>query len=212
MNSNRSIMLSIVVAAIAVSAGLWLGQRQLLAPATDAALPVQSALLYPQPRVVPPFVLERATGGSFSQDDLRGHWTLAFFGFTHCPDICPTTLAAMKQVEDALAAGEPPIPLRLLFVSVDPERDAPAVLAKYAAFFSPDIIAATAPEERLQPMTRSLGIVYMQSPLPAGGYTVDHSAQIVLIDPQGRMLGMFRPPLDAQRIAADLRLIAAAAP
>ena len=212
MNSNRSIMLLIVVAAVAVSAGLWLGQRQLLAPAPDAGLPVQSALLYPQPRAVPPFVLERATGGSFSQDDLQGHWTLAFFGFTHCPDICPTTLAAMKQVEDALGAGDPPIPLQMLFVSVDPDRDTAPVLARYAAFFSPDIVAATAPEERLQPMTRSLGIVYMQSALPAGGYTVDHSAQIVLIAPQGRMLGMFRPPLDAQRIAADLRLIAAAAP
>jgi protein SCO1/2 len=118
----------------------------------------------------------------------------------------------MKQVQDALAASQPAIPLQMLFVSVDPDRDTPAVLARYAAFFSPDIIAVTAPEERLLPMTRGLGVVYMQSALPAGGYTVDHSAQLVLIDPQGRMTGMFRPPLDAQRIAGDLRLIAAAAP
>jgi len=205
-------MMLIVVAAVAVSAGLWLGQRQRLTPAADATIPVQAALLYPQARTVPPFDLERATGGTFSQDDLQGRWTLAFFGFTHCPDICPTTLAAMKQVQDALAASQPAIPLQMLFVSVDPDRDTPAVLAKYAAFFSPDIIAVTAPEERLLPMTRGLGVVYMQSALPAGGYTVDHSAQLVLIDPQGRMTGMFRPPLDAQRIAGDLRLIAAAAP
>ncbi len=205
-------MTLIVVAAIAVSAGLWLGQRQLLTPAADATIPVQAALLYPQARPVAPFVLERATGGTFSQDDLQGRWTLAFFGFTHCPDICPTTLAVLKQVQDALAASQPAIPLQMLFVSVDPERDTPEVLAKYAAFFSPDIIAVTAPQERLLPMTRGLGVVYMQSALPAGGYTVDHSAQLVLIDPLGRMTGMFRPPLDAPRIAADLRLIAAAAP
>jgi protein SCO1/2 len=100
--------------------------------------------------------------------------------------------------------------VQLLFVSVDPARDSLELLAKYTAFFSPSIIAATASEDRLQPFTRQLGIVYMQSPLADGNYTVDHSAQLVLIDPDGRMAGMFRPPLDARKIVADLRLLDAA--
>jgi protein SCO1/2 len=210
MKDNRTLMLLIVAAAVAVSAGMWVGQRSFLAPSGGSAVAVEAALLYPAPREVPAFVLERAGGGTFSEANLRGHWTLGFFGFTHCPDICPTTLALMKQVEDMLAAPPLAPPLQLLFVSVDPARDDPATLGQYAAYFSPNIIAATAPEERLQPMTRSLGIVYMQSPLDGGGYTIDHSAQVVVIDPKGRLVGMFRPPLDPQRMAADLRRLAEA--
>ncbi|MFN7552970.1 MAG: SCO family protein [Pseudomonadota bacterium] len=210
MHSNRNIMLLIVVAAVAVSAGLWLGQRQFIAPDRSAAPAVQAALLYPVPRVIEPFALDRAPGGTFTAADFEGRWTLAFFGFTHCPDICPTTLAQLKQVEDALATPPLPDPLQLLFVSVDPARDDPATLARYAAYFSPSIIAATAPDERLQPMARGLGIVYLQTPLDGGGYTVDHSGQVVIVDPQGRLAGMFRPPLDPSRIAADLRRLAEA--
>jgi protein SCO1/2 len=210
MKDNRTLMLLIVAAAVAVSAGMWVGQRSFLAPSGGSAVAVEAALLYPAPREVPAFVLERAGGGTFSEANLRGHWTLGFFGFTHCPDICPTTLALMKQVEDMLAAPPLAPPLQLLFVSVDPARDDPATLGQYAAYFSPNIIAATAPEDRLQPMTRSLGIVYMQSPLDGGGYTIDHSAQVVVIDPKGRLVGMFRPPLDPQRMAADLRRLAEA--
>jgi protein SCO1/2 len=210
MTSNRNVMLLIVVAAIAVSAGLWLGQGYFGKTPAGTAPPVQAALLYGEPRALEPFTLDRADGRPFTGDDLKGRWTLAFFGFTHCPDVCPTTLAQMKQVEAGLAASKPAPPLQLLFVSVDPARDSLELLAKYTAFFSPSIIAATASEDRLQPFTRQLGIVYMQSPLADGNYTVDHSAQLVLIDPDGRMAGMFRPPLDARKIVADLRLLDAA--
>jgi protein SCO1/2 len=208
MDSNRNIMLLIVVAAVAVSAGLWFGQRQLGGPAAAPDITLEAGLLYPAARDIPPFVLDRASGGSFTERDWQGHWTLGFFGFTHCPDICPTTLAVLKQVDDAISAAPLAQPLQLLFVSVDPARDDATTLKRYSAFFSPRIIAATAPEERLQPFTRGLGIVYMQSPLEGGGYTVDHSAQIVVIDPQGRLVAMFRPPLDAARITADLRRLA----
>lgn len=211
MKSNRTLMALIVVAAIAVSAGMWFGQRQFMPAAGGDGPPVQAALLYPAPRALEPFRFDRADGGSFSEADLQGRWTLAFFGFTHCPDICPTTLSTLKQVQAELTAAPPATPVQYLFVSVDPARDTAEVLSTYTAFFSADIIAATAPEDRLLPATRQLGIVYMQSPLPNGGYTVDHSAQIVLIDPAGRMVGMFRPPLDATRIAADVRLLAGSA-
>jgi protein SCO1/2 len=184
-----------------------------LALAILTGLAVRRGVLGPQPEsaaVGGPFQLVDTNGRTVDQSVLKGKWSVVFFGFTHCPDICPTTLALMKQVEDMLAAPPLAPPLQLLFVSVDPARDDPATLGQYAAYFSPNIIAATAPEERLQPMTRSLGIVYMQSPLDGGGYTIDHSAQVVVIDPKGRLVGMFRPPLDPQRMAADLRRLAEA--
>lgn len=206
--NNRNVMLLIVVAAIAAAAGLWVGLGQQRGGGSGLQARMQAALLYPAPRPVDAFTLTRADGGNFTNADLAGRWTIGFFGFTHCPDICTTTLAVMKDVEQQLTAAPLPQPLQLLFVSVDPERDTPEVLAGYAGFFSRNLIAATVAEPALRAFTTGLGIVYMQTPLDTGGYTVDHSAQIIVIDPQGRLAGMFRPPLDAARITADLRTLA----
>ena len=169
MDSNRNIMLAIVVAAVALSAGLWLGQRQLAGPAATPDVTLEAGLLYPTARDIPPFALERASGGTFTERDWQGHWTLAFFGFTHCPDICPTTLAVLKQVDDAITAAPLAQPLQLLFVSVDPARDDAATLKRYSEFFSPTHHRRHRAEDRLQPFTRGLGIVYMRSPLDGGG-------------------------------------------
>ncbi len=207
--SNRKLMLLIVAAAIAAAAGLWVGLGQRDAGSSGLKGRMQAALLYPTPRPIDAFALNRADGGRFTNADLAGRWTLGFFGFTHCPDICPTTLAVMKDVEQQLASAPLSQPLQLLFVSVDPERDTPEALADYAGFFSRNIVAATVAEPALRAFTTGLGIVYMQTALDAGGYTVDHSAQIIIIDPQGQLAGMFRPPLDAARIVADLRTLAA---
>lgn len=206
--NNRTLMLLIVVAAVAAAAGLWLGQSRWRHASQGPQARMQAALLYPAPRPISDFELIRSDGSRFTNGDLAGRWTLGFFGFTHCPDICPVTLAQMRDVARALRDPPPGPPLQLLFVSVDPARDTPAALGSYAGFFSPDIVAATAAEPALRGFTSELGIVYMQTALPDGGYTVDHSAQIVLIDPQGRLAGMFRPPLDVAAIAADLRTLA----
>jgi protein SCO1/2 len=97
------------------------------------------------------------------------------------------------------------------FVSVDPERDTPGTLAKYAAFFSPDTRGGTAGEPALAEFARALGTVYMKSPLPNGDYEMEHSASLMLIDPQGRHAGLVRPPFDANAIAADLAALTRAA-
>ena len=198
----------ILVAAVAAGLGLWLGQRA-FAPPAGMAPELRSALRYPQPRPVPPFELTRADGAPLDNRALLGRWTLAFFGFTHCPDVCPTTLAVFRQVE-ALAKADPAAPpLALWFVSVDPARDTPQVLGDYARYFSPAIVAATGDQAALAALTPALGIVYAQSPLPGGGYTVDHSTQIVVFDPQGRLAAIVRPPQDAAAILADLTTMAA---
>lgn len=196
---------AILLAALAAGLGLWLGMARFGAAPPPAT---QAALLYPAPRAVPDFHLTRADGSPLTLADWRGRWTLAFFGFTHCPDVCPTTLGTLKQVWARL---DPALRdrVRVDFVSVDPQRDTPEQLGKYVAYFSPDFVAATGSDEALTALTRSLGLLYARVPGEAGDYSVDHSAQVVIIDPQGRLVGMFRPPLDAAKITADLATLTA---
>lgn len=204
--SARLTALAILATALAAGLGLWLSQRLWLP--SGAAPPLQGlqgTLVYPQPRPIPAFSLDGPAGTVIGPEQLAGRWNLVFVGFTHCPDICPTTLSQLAQAIATFA--DVPIAERpqALFVSVDPERDSPDRAAEYAHFFDPAFLVGTAEHARLQPFTRSLGMVYMQSPLEGGDYTIDHSSSLAVIDPQGRLVALMRPPLEPQRIAADLR-------
>ena len=197
-------VVAVLLVALAAGLGLWAGQRW-FAPRPAPVLAATS--LYPQPRPLPAFSLDGGDGAPVDAATLQGRWTLVFLGFTHCPDVCPTTLAelgaAQKQLADLPEAQRP----RLLFVSADPERDTPQATAQYARHFSPDALGATADHARLEPFARSLGMVYMKSELAGGDYTVDHSSRIALLDPQARLAGQIAPPLDVAKIAADLRAL-----
>ena len=158
---------------------------------------------------MPDFRLTRSDGQALTLADWNGHWTVAFFGYTNCPDVCPTTLATFKQVWKLLDAGTT-AKVRFDFVSVDPSRDTPELLARYVGYFNKDFIAATGSDEELTGLTRALGLVYSHEQTARGDYAVDHSASAVIIDPQGRQIGLFRPPFEAAKIAADLtRLVGA---
>lgn len=195
----------VLVALAAMAGGVWLST----ALDRSAQPPVlQSGTLLTPAKSIPAFTLQDQNGRSLGLDRLRGHWTMLFFGYTHCPDVCPNTLAvlnlAMKQLE---------LPLRertqVLLVSVDPQRDTPAQLARYVAYFNPDFIAASGPTGQLDTLTRSLGVLYVHNkPDPQGNYTVDHSAQVLLIDPQGELAAIFSNlPHDPEKMARDLRHI-----
>ena len=192
----------IVLAAVALAVGLWAGSRWM--PHSVSQSDLQAAVLYPAPAPVPPFTLQRPDGSNLTEADLQGHWSVLFFGFTHCPDICPTSLAEFKQVWAKLDAQGKGKRARLVFISVDPERDSGAPLGRYVDFFNPEFIAAAGADEQLQGLTRSLGVLYARSADGSGGYSVDHSASALIIDPQGRRAGMFRPPFKAAAIASDL--------
>jgi protein SCO1/2 len=207
--TNQQRILVILAIAVALAAGLWVGQRQFLAPASGPAtipgLPqMQAALLYPTPRPIPAFELVRADGTPFTNADLAGHWTLAFFGFTHCPDICPDTLARMQDVRERLVARGAADAVLMVFVSVDPERDSGETIQRYIEFFDPSIIGVTGERAQIDVLTRAIGVVYRKVELDGGGYTIDHSSQLVLFDPEGRQAGIFRPPFDPAKLAADL--------
>ena len=181
-----------VMAAVALAFGLWAGSRWMTQPQPAA---LQAAVMYPIRQPVGAFDLHRSDGKPMTRANLDGHWTIAFFGFTHCPDVCPTTLAAFKQVWQALTTRGKTDRVQFLFVSVDPERDTPEQLCRYVDFFNKEFIAATGTDDQLTALTRSLGLVYARIPDESGGYSVDHSASAVIIDPQGRRAGLFRPPV-----------------
>lgn len=202
--------LLIVVAAFAAGLGLWFGNRW-FNPETPK---LQAALLYPQPRAVPQFTLQRADGGTLTLADWKGRWNLVFIGFTHCPDVCPTALAILKQAWTRWQQDGHAKDIQVNFISVDPARDTPEVLKIYVRFFSPDFVAATGSDEQLEKLATPLGLVYARQDGDGGDYSVDHSASILIIDPQGRLAGMFRPgQYDADKLVADMdTLIDKAAP
>ncbi len=191
----------ILIAALAAGSGLWLGSRLLRAP---AAAKLENAVLYPSPRPVAEFHLMQASGAPLTLDDWRGHWNVVYFGYTNCPDVCPTTLASFKQAWKDLGRSGLVGSVRFDFVSVDPQRDTPDHLRQYVDFFSPDFVAATGSDEELTSLTRALGLVYSRTTDANGKIEVDHSGSAVIIDPQGRLVGMFRPPFAASALSTDL--------
>jgi protein SCO1/2 len=206
---NRTTLV-VLVAALAAGLAFWAAQHRLAAEAPGPQL--QVVRLFEQPRVLPAFSLQQSDGTPLVPGELQGHWTLVFLGFTHCPDVCPTTLARLAQAQKAWAALPEATRPRVLFVSVDPDRDTPDRVGEYAHAFHKDTLAATADLPALEAFARSLSLVFMKVPAPAGApadqYSVDHSAALAVLDPQARMAGVVQPSgdagLDAQAIAADL--------
>jgi protein SCO1/2 len=197
----------ILVVALAAGIGLWAGNRWF--SADKAALPqTQVVRLFPQPRALPAYSLQQSDGTRLVPGELQGHWTVVFLGFTHCPDICPTTLAELAQAQKRWESLPDSTRPRVLFVSVDPERDSAILAGEYAHAFHRDTLAATGDVPSLEAFARSLSLVFMKVPpeagAPADRYNVDHSATLAVLDPQGRMAGIIQPPLVPQAIAADL--------
>jgi protein SCO1 len=191
----------ILIAALAAGSGLWLGSRFFSVPAAPR---LENAVLYPSPRPIAQFHLTQASGAPLTLDDWHGHWNVVYFGYTNCPDVCPTTLASFKQAWKDLGKSGLAGSVRFDFVSVDPQRDTPDHLRQYVDFFSPDFVAATGTDEELSSLTRALGLVYSRTTDSNGKIEVDHSGSAVIVDPQGRLVGMFRPPFAAGALSADL--------
>jgi protein SCO1/2 len=179
-----------------------------LKPVPEKAKPIQTraATLLPELRPLSPFSLLDQRGETYDNSRLRGHWTLLSFGYTHCPDICPTTLAEMAHLKQSLDQLGMQAPYEIGFVSVDPERDTPDRLAEYVTYFDPDFLGVTGSPEALTDLTRPLGIMYRKviTEGSAMNYVMDHSASLILIDPQGRYRALFSPPHDPAIMAEDI--------
>jgi protein SCO1/2 len=171
-------------------------------PGREAPAAIEG-LLWPNPRSVSAVDLVDQGGRPFTLERLRGQWSLVFFGFTRCPDVCPTTLTVLRDAlrELRATAGAQTLP-QVVLVSVDPERDTPAAMKSYVEFFDPEFIGATGAPAQVDALTRELGIVHMKVPLAGGDYTVDHTAAVLLLDPQARLVGLLSAPHAAPAIAA----------
>jgi len=166
---------------------------------------LKQGTLLPSARAITDFQLTGHDGKPFTLDNLKGKWSFAFFGYTHCPDICPTSLTMLAQVMKRLEKDSTLDTLpQVVFVSVDPERDTPELLAEYVPNFHPDFIGATGDPQQLQVLTRRLGIMSGKSPGDdADSYLMDHSAAILLFDPGGNFRAVFSAPHDPGLIAQD---------
>jgi len=194
-----------VAVVVAVMAGFMyrLSQPRML---TDHELREYGAMMLETPRRFSDFKFTDHRGEPFTREQLNGRWTLVFFGFTHCPDICPTTLATLNKVVAAMTEEERAA-LQVVMLSVDPERDTPDKLASYVPFFNADFIGLTGDQAQLLNLATQLGAVYTKVPLKGGDYTVDHSGNIVLINPMGDYHGLFRPPFEEGSVRVALRSI-----
>ena len=149
---------------------------------------------YPQQRALFDFQLTQHTGESFTNENLNGKWTLAFVGYTFCPDICPVTLAEVNTIYPELIKSVTNTNLQVWFLSVDPKRDTIERLNEYVSYFNPDFVATTGPHDQLFPLVRSMGMMYSLSESTDNpNYLVDHSGSIVVINPQGNVVGRFKP-------------------
>jgi protein SCO1/2 len=151
-----------------------------------------------------PFQLTDQAGQTVTEKNLKGRPTLIFFGFTHCPDVCPTTLARLTQVVKTANVPD----LKVLLVSVDPERDTPELLERYVHAFSPDFGGVTGKPEEIQRLAKEFGVAAVKVDMGGGEYTVDHSAVVTLLNRQGQRVALFTPPYEVAPVAADLQAVA----
>jgi protein SCO1/2 len=179
--------------------GLFLFFGAILFVTGRASLPIGQAVA----GVGGPFHLEDQNGKAVSDADMKGKPFLVFFGFTHCPDICPTTLFDMSQLMQAL--GPDADRTGALFITVDPERDTPAVMKDYLSNFDPHLRGLTGDQASVSAATRAYRVYAKKVPLENGDYTMDHTAVVYLMDKDGRFVAPFDMSRKPEAEAADLR-------
>ncbi|MEH6384608.1 MAG: protein SCO1/2 [Colwellia sp.] len=205
-------LLYVIVAIAAGAVGFFVFQKATVLPKPE------HALYYQQAREIKPFQLTDHHNQAFTKENLANKWSWVFFGYTSCPDVCPTTLQELNFVYDDLKAINKET--QVLLVSVDPSRDTPEKLAQYIAYFNEEFIALTADHGVLFPFARNLGLMYAING-PEGdtadqnSYLVDHSASLVLINPQGNIAAIFKPrqalgvlpTIDGEKLVSDFAKI-----
>ena len=200
--AGRSSLTLILVAAFSAGFGLWAAQILL----KDEPAPQFVALkVFPNARHLKDLTLESAEG-ELHVNQFKGQWLVLFFGYTHCPDVCPTALAALRETFELMPDTQHP---EVLFVSVDPVRDTVEKLQQYVTFFHNDFHSATASEDILKELTRQYSSIFYLSEADENGlYNVDHTASMFVVSPHGQLYGLFSAPQDPKQLAADMTILA----
>lgn len=207
----RSAVQNVLIAIAAVASlvgGYYLGNLA----SNKKPAEFKTATLIPDPRPLQDFQLIDFNQKSFTLENLKGHWNLIFFGYTNCPDICPTALTSMVEVNKALSDNSDLMKqLQTVFISVDPKRDTPEHLKQYVSFFNPDFLAATGEDAQLRDLTKQLALTYkLHEPDDRGDYLVDHSAWMVVVNPAGQFHAVISGSqfTNPKGMAADIAMIA----
>jgi protein SCO1/2 len=207
MRKIRLLLWFAAATATAVFAALYVADR-MAPPPPGTQERLQTAEQVARDVVTGEFTLMGGDGEPVSDTDFRGRWLLIFFGYTHCPDVCPTSLGTMALIVDEL--GDHADALQPLFISVDPARDTREIIAEYVAVFHPRIIGLTGSEEQVAAAARSHRAYYAKVPLSDGegtgdDYAVDHSAHLYLMDPDGVYATVFSPTDTVEAVVGAIR-------
>jgi protein SCO1/2 len=207
--SAQSKVLSVALVCIFAVAGV---AASLLWRHAPANVELATGTLLTPSRELKDFSLIDQQGRPFGVANLRGHWSLMFFGYTNCPDFCPTTLATLAAMEKRLRAAKAALIPQVIFVSVDAKRDTPTQLAKYVPYFDPGFIGLTAVDQpSIEALAKNLGVAVVIQPAAAdGNYTVDHSGAIFVLDPGGRITAILTGPFNVTALQGDFQRIVAA--
>lgn len=194
-------ILVVAVLALAVALGAFVATRM------QSPAELRVAFVLPTPTPLPEFALLNQHGEDVSRETFRDRWSLVFFGFTHCPDICPVTLQLLSAARKAMADnGQTPLP-RIVLVSVDPERDTPELMARYMAYFGDDNLGITGNIDEVTKLTTGLGIYFAKQAGDEEDYAVDHSAAVLLVNPGAEFHALFSGPHQVENFAHDVPLI-----
>ena len=203
-----SIMIT-TVALAAMLAGVWLAATYRENDSRAMLLPDQVMTLFPDPRPLTAFALTDHQNRVFDLASLKGKWSFLFFGFTHCPDICPTTLAILARARDNIAKSAVGAEdIQIVFISVDPNRDTASKLKQYVTHFHTTFLGVTGDNLQIGNLAGQLGAAYEVSITPGmENYPVYHTAAVFLVDPQARYHAVFTPPLDAEVIRKRFKVL-----
>ena len=208
---KRGIRLTVAFALVFIAGilGMFIhGLNQ--APAlSDEELKARGVFLFDKPRSFKTFELLDYEGKPFTLESLKGKWSLIFFGFTYCPDVCPTTMALLNRFYEKQLDGDYAGDLQIVMVSVDPARDTPEKLYDYVRYFNPDFIGVTGEFLDLHRLATQLNIPFNKQPGGGENYLVEHSGNVAIINPRGHYVGFFRAPLNLSQLTTGYESIRA---
>ena len=197
------VLILLLALAVGLVAGFWMQRERVTVDDVNATVlePANS---------IGNFELITHFGTAFTLDSLKGKWSLLFFGYTNCPDVCPTTLQTLTQVDKQISENTTDDhQMQVVFVSVDPERDTPERLAQYVPYFNQSFIGVTGKQTEINRLTQQLGILHLRvESNDDQNYLVDHTSSILLFNPSGELRALFSVPHKAKDIADDVLKIA----
>ena len=196
-------LLSVCVAVLVIGVGIWVGWT---IPFFGSSAPPEAAgIVFDDPQKIDTVQLVDHAGEEFNVERLQNRWSLIYFGFTNCPDLCPLTLTQFAELDKELGIDTPPI--QYIFVSVDPARDSPDRLGAYVEFFLPELLGVTGNSVDLTNFASQLAVGFKAHSDQGENYSVDHSNAILLVNPAAEFQAVFTAPHTAERLAADFRAI-----